>query len=91
MSASQFAISAIRAIVEMLLLCLIGQGVLVLIAGSKRAANPVYRLFSLITRGPTALVARLLPTGAGKPMVGMLTGALLFFLWVTLAIFRMNV
>mgnify|MGYP007125364095 FL=1 len=36
-----FLISAARAIVEMLMLCLLAQGVLYLIAGSHRAKNPV--------------------------------------------------
>ncbi len=91
MSVSLFAISAMRAVVEMLLLCLVGQGVLALVAGRKRTGNPVYRLFALITRGPNALVACLLPAGTRSLTVGLLTGDVLFFLWLTLAILRKSV
>ncbi|MBU3695791.1 hypothetical protein [Dechloromonas sp.] len=91
MSVLLFAISAMRAIVEMLLLCLMGQGVLALLAGNKRDGNPVYRLFSLITQGPRAIVARLLPDGTRKSTITMLTGTSLLFLWITLAILRKSV
>lgn len=56
-----FAIGALRAIVEMLGLCLLGMGAMALLAGAGRQGNPVYRLFELITRAPRQLVARLLP------------------------------
>lgn len=86
-----FAISAVRAIVEMLLFCLLGQGVLALLAGKKRDCNPVYQLFSLITRGPCAIVARLLPADARKSTITVLTGLSLLFLWITLAILRKSI
>lgn len=91
MSVLVFAISALRAIVEMLLLCVLGQGVLALLSGKKRDCNPVYQLFSLITRGPCAIVARLLPDGTRPSTVAVVTGTLLLFLWISLAILRKGI
>ena len=87
---SHFAISILRAIVEMLLLCLVGQGMLAVIAGSQRDRNPVYQLFKLITRGPRTLVACLLPNGTSNGVVSLMTTLLLFILWIILAILRKN-
>lgn len=91
MSVVLFAISALRAIVEMLLLCLLGQGVLAMLAGKKREGNPIYQLFSLITRGPCAIVARLLPDGTRALTISLATGVVLLFLWISLAILRKSI
>ena len=61
-----FVISAVRAVVEMLGLCLIGQGILYLLAGSRRRQNAIYRFFDLLTRPPRQVVAFLLPWIGGK-------------------------
>lgn len=83
-----FAIGALRAIVEMLGLCLLGMGAMALLAGAGRQGNPVYRLFELITRAPRQLVARLLP-GRERPLLaGVLCFLLLFLLWLALAAWR---
>jgi len=83
-----FLIAALRAIIEMLGLCLIGQGMLALLAGPKRHANPIYRLFALITQAPRRLVAHLLPQGVGETTVGLCCFGLLFCLWIGLALVR---
>jgi hypothetical protein len=83
-----FVIGALRAIVEMLGLCLVAQGVLHLLAGNGRAANPVYQLFSIITAPPRRLVAWLLPQRAGATTIGIVCFALLLLLWVGLAVTR---
>jgi hypothetical protein len=56
---SFFLISALRAIVEMLGLCLLGQAVLYLLAGRRRTDNRIYQLFDLITTPPRRVVALL--------------------------------
>lgn len=86
--AALFAIAALRAIIEMLGLCLVGQGVLYLMAGAQRASNPVYALFDLISRPPRRLLAFFLPKSASAITVGLLTFVLLFVVWVGLALFR---
>ncbi|NTV72386.1 MAG: hypothetical protein HGA71_19875 [Azonexaceae bacterium] len=85
---SQFLISALRAIVEMLGLCLIGQGMLYVIAGRQRAGNRVYQLFALITRAPRRIVAAVLPRSAGGGLVGGSTFAIVLILWLGLAFVR---
>ncbi len=85
MSAAGFAIGALRALVEMLGLCLIGQGMLHVLAGSGRRANPIYALFELLTRLPRGLVAACLPRGSSPALVGASTFIALFALWIALA------
>lgn len=72
----------------MLGLCMLGQGILYLIAGGKRDNNRIYQLFDLITRPPRQLVARLLPGAPRAPAVGMLTFVILLLLWIGLALAR---
>ena len=83
-----FVISALRAVVEMLGLCLIGQGMLYLLAGSGRRQNAIYRFFDLLTRPPRQAAALLLPRGTPGMLVGLLALVLLFMLWIGLAWLR---
>lgn len=83
-----FVIGALRAIVEMLGLCLIAQGALYVVAGQRRAANPIYQLFSLITAPPRQLLRSLLPVGTGATTCGIICFVLLFLLWAGLALLR---
>jgi hypothetical protein len=85
---SLFLIGALRAIVEMLGLCLLGQGVLYVIVGRKRATNPIYQLFALITTPPRRIVAGLLPGSASGIVVGVLTAVIVLILWLGLAFVR---
>ena len=55
-------LSALRAVVELVGLCAIGQGVLYVLAGSHRADNVIYRLFALVTAPPRNLAP---PLAAG--------------------------
>jgi len=52
-------LSIVKAIGEILMLTLLGQGVLWLIAGKSRETNFVYKLFAAVTR-PVMLLARLI-------------------------------
>jgi hypothetical protein len=83
-----FLVGAMRAIVEMLGLCLLGQGVLYLLAGQQRASNRVYQLFDLITRPPRRMVSTLLPRSTNDKTVGMLSFAIVLILWLGLAFVR---
>jgi len=84
-------LSALRAVVEMVGLCAIGQGVLYVLAGSRRADNAIYRLFDLVTAPPRRLVRRLLPGGLGERASGPLSALLLFVLWIGLAWLKKSV
>ncbi|WP_428827731.1 hypothetical protein ACLIKD_07025 [Azonexus sp. IMCC34842] len=83
-----FVIGALRAIVEMLGLCLVAQGMLYILAGRGRAANPIYQLFSIITAPPRRLVAWLLPQRASAMTIGIVCFALLLLFWLGLAVMR---
>lgn len=85
---ADFLISALRAIIEMLGLCLIGQGVLFVLVGTQCTVNPVWQLFSLITRAPRQLVAAVLPAGTADRKISFATFLILFFLWTGLAFLR---
>jgi hypothetical protein len=83
-----FAIAALRAIVEMLALCLLAQGLLYVISGRQRQGNPIYRLFALITHFPRRLIAMLLPLATPPWVVGLSCFTVLFMLWISLALAR---
>lgn len=83
-----FLISALRAMLEMLALCLMGQAILYVIAGSGRSNNLIYRLFDLITRPPRQIVALLLPRSFSAMAVAALTWLIVLLLWLGLAFVR---
>lgn len=82
-----FLVSALRAVIEMLGMCLLGQGMLYILAGRGRGNNPIYQLFDLITRPPRKIVEFLLP-GASSRTSGIAYFAILLLLWVGLAFVR---
>jgi len=78
-------ISILRALTEVALLTLFGQGLLALLAGSRRATNPVYRVFQVIT-GPVIRTVRLItPRLVIDRHIPVVTFFLLFWLWIFLA------
>ena len=85
-----FIISTLRAIIEMLGLCLLGQGLLYLIAGQHRHKNPIYQFFALITRRPQQLFSRLLPGTTPQPLAAAILLIVLCALWIALAWLRIS-
>lgn len=83
-----FLISAARAVVEMLGLCLLGQGLLYLLAGRKRSENRIYQAFALVTKGPRRIVATLLPGSTNPATISMVSFAILLLLWIGFAFIR---
>jgi hypothetical protein len=78
-------LGVLRALVEVALLFLIGQGLLAFLAGSRRHTNGVYRLFLLIT-SPVIKVVRLIsPPQVIDRHIPFVAFFLLFWLWVGLA------
>lgn len=84
---SFFLLSALRAVIEMLLWCLLGQGALYVLAGQGRASNRIYQLFDLITAPPRRLVALIL-RGSTQQTIGLACFAILLVLWLGLAFVR---
>ncbi|TRZ54889.1 MAG: hypothetical protein D4S02_18660 [Rhodocyclaceae bacterium] len=78
-------LSILRALTEVALLTLLGQGLLALLAGSRRATNPVYRVFQVIT-GPVIRAVRFItPKQIIDGHLPFVTFFLLFWLWIFLA------
>ncbi len=78
-------ISILRALVEVALLVLVGQGVLALLAGSRRHDNVVYKLFVLIT-GPVLKIVRIIsPPQIIDKHLPFVAFFVLFWLWIGLA------
>jgi hypothetical protein len=80
-----FLVGALRAVIELVGLCLLGQGVLYLMAGGSADRNPIYRFFSILTAPPRQLVRAIVPSFFPERSIPVLTFLLLFVLWIGLA------
>jgi uncharacterized protein YggT (Ycf19 family) len=78
-------ISMLRALVEVAMLSLIGQGLVAFLAGGKRATNPIYQLFQTITRPALRLVRVITPRVVIDKHLPYVAFFLLFWLWILLA------
>lgn len=78
-------LSILRALTEVALLTLLGQGLLAVLAGSRRATNPVYQLFDVITRPAIKAVRFITPKLIIDRHIPLVTFFLLFWLWIFLA------
>jgi hypothetical protein len=78
-------VSALRALVEVALLALLGQGILALLAGARRSTNPIYRLFQIVTDPVIKLVRYLTPKFVADRHLPLAAFFLLFWLWILLA------
>ena len=80
-----FIVSLLRALVEVALLALLGQGLLALLAGARRHDNFVYRLFLIIT-GPVMKACRwITPKVIIDKHLPFVAFFLMFWLWILLA------
>lgn len=78
-------VGILRAVVEVALLSLLGQGVVGLLAGARRQTNPIYQVFRTVT-GPVVRATRwLTPRAVIDRHVPVVTFFLLFWLWIFLA------
>lgn len=84
-------ISILRALTEVALLTLLGQGLLAFLAGSRRATNPIYQLFNIITRPVIKAVRFITPKPIIDKHVPFVTFFLLFWLWIFLAYLKRTV
>lgn len=81
-------IGALRAMLELLGLCMLGQASLYVLAGSRRNENIIYLFFSLLTGGPRKLMGRLLLNKTPTLMSDFFCFLTAFILWVFLAWMR---
>jgi len=81
-----FIVSVLRTLVEVALMALLGQGLLALLAGSRRHNNFVYRLFQIITQPVIAIARWITPKkiilDKHLPFVAFF---LMFWVWILLA------
>jgi hypothetical protein len=84
-----FFISALRSIIELLGLCLLGQATLYLLAGKeRRQQNAIYKFFALLTRGPQQLVSWIFLGKLSAALSGAICFLILFIFWIALAWLR---
>lgn len=83
-----FAISVLRALVEVAGLFLLGQGILYLLAGARREKNAMYQMFQIVTRPVVGLVRRITPRVIVDRHVPVVAFFLLFWIWIALAYAR---
>lgn len=80
-----FVISVLRALVEVALMALLGQGLLALLAGSRRHDNTMYKLFLIITAPVLKVVRKVTPPQVIDRHLPYVAFALLFWCWIGLA------
>ena len=80
-----FVVSILRALVEVALLSLLGQGAVALLSGARREGNPIYRLFQIVTRPVIGMTRRLTPKIILDRHVPAVAFFLSFWLWIVLA------
>lgn len=78
-------IGILRALVEVALLFLIGQGILALLAGSRRHDNLIYKLFVLITSPVLKIVRFIAPPQIIDKHLPFVAFFVLFWCWIGLA------
>lgn len=79
------AIGILRALVEVALLFLLGQGILALLAGSRRHDNAIYKLFVIVTQPVLKLVRMISPPQIIDRHLPFVAVFVLFWLWIGLA------
>lgn len=78
-------IGILRALVEVALLFLIGQGILALLAGSRRHGNIVYKFFLIVTQPVMKLVRFVAPPQIVDKHLPFVAFFVLFWCWIGLA------
>ena len=80
-----FVVSVLRALVEVALLALLGQGLLALLAGGRRHNNFVYRLFLVMTQPVVRFARWMTPKVILDQHIPFVAFFLMFWLWILLA------
>jgi hypothetical protein len=83
-------IGIFRALVEVALLSLLAQGLVGLLSGARRADNPIYQLFQIITGPAVKLMRKIAPPQVLDKHLPFVAFFTLFWVWVGLAWVRQN-
>jgi len=80
----------LKALTEIAGVAFLGQGVLWLLAGSRREKNPVYNLFRTITSPVTRVARFVTPRFVIDAHIGLVAFFMLVVLWVVLTGFKIK-
>ena len=80
----------LKALTEVAGVAFLGQGVLWVIAGSKRDQNIIYNLFKTITSPITRFTRRITPRVIIDAHIGLVAFFLLIVLWLVLTAFKIK-
>lgn len=80
-----FLVRALRVVVEVAVLALLGQGLLAVLAGQARQQNFVYQLFQVVTRPVVRAVRFITPNFILDRHIPLVSFFLLLWLWLALA------
>lgn len=75
-------LSSLKLVIEVALMCLLGQGVLYVLAGPRRDDNLFYQLLKMATRPFVAVVRRLTPSKVADEHVPVVVFFLLAVAWM---------
>jgi ABC-type uncharacterized transport system permease subunit len=81
----------LKALTEIAGVAMLGQGVLWVIAGSKRQQNPVYQLFQTLTRPVMKATRVITPRVVLDQHLGLVAFFLLMVLWVVLTAAKIGI
>ncbi len=88
MSAALVMVTAAKAIVELALLCLLGQGLLYLLAGQKRDTNLFYQTLKLLASPPMKLARLITPVQFPPLWIGCIAFSMLASAWVVATYYK---
>jgi len=80
----------LKALAEVAGIAFLGQGVLWVIAGSKRDQNPVYNLFKVLTSPVTRLTRAITPRIVLDAHIGLVAFFLVVVLWVVVTALKIK-
>lgn len=78
-------LGALRALVEVALLALLGQGAVALLSGARRQTNPIYKLFQIVTGPVIKMVRHIAPPQVIDRHLPFVAFFVLFWAWIGLA------
>jgi uncharacterized protein YggT (Ycf19 family) len=80
-----------KALAEIGLLLLLGQGIVALFSGNRRHENPVYKFFLMLTSPLTRLTRLITPKAVMDQHIPVVTFFLLLWLWVGMTALKVSV
>ena len=80
----------LKALTEVAGVAFLGQGILWVIAGSKRDQNLVYKLFKLLTSPVTRFTRAITPRVIIDAHIGLVSFFVLAVLWLVLTVFKIK-